>query len=88
MKSPLVGAALLAALSLAPACSSSAPTAQPAAARPVASAPRAQPAGRRAQPPAPRGGPAITRHDTPYQQVLAEARSTGRPSVLYFWTSW
>ena len=31
---------------------------------------------------------AFARHDTPYEQVLAESRSTGRPALLYFWAAW
>ena len=44
----------------------------------------------RPAPPAPtfQGGNAIRRGEVPYEQLLAEARSTGRPAVLFFWTSW
>ena len=82
MKSPLVGAALVAALGLTAACSSPSPVAQPTQ---VA---RTGPAPRRPQPVASTGRSAIAQHDTPYTQVLAQARSSGRPTVLYFWTSW
>jgi len=88
MKTPLAGAGLLLALSFFPAC------AQPpaSAARLGAHAPGV--GSRRA--PAPRAGlaapsarsAAVLQHDTPYQQVLAQARSSGRPVLLYFWTSW
>jgi hypothetical protein len=49
----------------------------------------AAPAGY-AQAPAPAwgGGYAFAQRDAPYEQVLASARQTGRPAVLFFWTSW
>jgi hypothetical protein len=34
------------------------------------------------------GGNAIKRSEVPYNQLLAEARGTGKPAVLFFWTSW
>ena len=51
---------------------------------PEATTPTAQAPAR----PAFRGGNAITQSDTPYDQLLAQARSAGRPAVLFFWTSW
>ena len=60
----------------------------PSAAGPTAAPPAAT--GRQAPPVAARlaGGYGFTRLDTPYAQVAAEARRTGRPMLIYFWTSW
>lgn len=31
---------------------------------------------------------AFAQRDTPYKEVLASARSSGRPAILFFWASW
>lgn len=61
------------------ACSSERPAAQAPTVRTATAAPTRT---------AFRGGNAITQSETPHDQLLAQARSTGRPAVLFFWTSW
>lgn len=78
MKQPLLTAVAVCALGLAAACSSSdAPSRSPANVGTRATAPVAA-----------TGGYAFPNQDAPYQSVLAEARRTGKPALLFFWTSW
>jgi len=77
MRSPLLAAVAVCALGAAAACSSS-------------GGPAPAPAARGAPAPVPSraGGYAFPTQDAPYEAILAEASRTGRPALLFFWTSW
>jgi hypothetical protein len=76
MRNAFLTAAAVCALGVAAGCSSSGPAA-PSAAGPGASAPVMR-----------GGGYAFPTKDAPYEAILAEASRTGRPALLFFWTSW
>ncbi len=79
MKQPLLTAVAVCVLGLAAACSSSdAPTTRSPA----------NVGTRAAAPVVAGGGYAFPNQDAPYETVLAEARRTGKPALLFFWTSW
>ncbi len=80
MKHFLIAAVAVCALGLAAACSSSG--------APAPSPSRAAPRGTAPAPVARAGGYAFPSQDAPYESVLAEARRTGKPALLFFWTSW
>ncbi len=74
----LTAPALLWAVCLAAACS-------------AGNAQRTQAPGTSTTTPAPVAGTsgyAFTQRDTGYDEVLTQIRSTGRPGLLFFWTSW
>jgi len=74
MRESLFAVAAVCALGIATACSSPGPSARPTSggAAPVISS----------------GGYAFPTRDAPYESILAEAGRTGRPALLFFWTSW
>ncbi len=55
---------------------------------PATSQPGSRGASASARPAPAAGAYAFPRKDTAYAQVAAEARRSGRPMLLYFWTSW
>ena len=80
MRSPFLTAAAVCALGVAAACSSSGTpsgASTPASSGSSASAPVGS-----------SGGYAFPTRDAPYESILAEASRTGRPALLFFWTSW
>ncbi|MDJ0521710.1 MAG: hypothetical protein QNJ90_06500 [Planctomycetota bacterium] len=78
MRKPLLTLAAACALGALTACSSDEGTASTSQRQ----------VGTRAPAPVAHGSYAFPQQDVPYQAVLAEAQRTGKPALLFFWTSW